>query len=119
MHKAPDIIQISDTMRIRRLNGSNVTVELLGGAEGHEPGWKTANGSGRGPFLQTESAACKWILDRGLLDEDGQHTLEEAVARYEASANKLVAAVDAATGNIAATVDNDGDGQQPDDGDEA
>ena len=92
----PRIVNIGDNLRIRRLNGSNVLVERLVQTDGHDPGWQPANGPGRGPFLQTEAGAARWILDHGLVHDDTEAGLEDAVSRYEKAASELEAAVMAA-----------------------
>lgn len=89
-----EIINLTDTLRIRRLDRMNVTVEKLvhDGDKGTDA-WYQANGNGRGPFCQNEADACVWVLKHGLLDEGGETDLKEAVSRYEKAAKSLARAV--------------------------
>lgn len=92
----PHIIDIDGKVRIRRLNHMNALVERFVETEGHEPRWVSANGDGRGPFLQDEVSACRWILAHGLLDEGGERSLAEALEQYGRIAGQLADAVRAA-----------------------
>lgn len=89
-----EIIQLTDTLRIRRVDPRNVTVEkLIHDDKKNVDNWNAVNGPGRGPYLLDEADACVWVLKHGLVDEGGETDLREAVKRYEAAAKKLSRAV--------------------------
>ena len=89
-----EIIKLTDTLRIRRVDPRNVTVEkLIHDDKKNVDNWNQFNGSGRGPFCQNEADACVWVLKHGLVDEGGETDLREAVKHYEAAAKKLSRAV--------------------------
>lgn len=94
-----EIIKLTDTLRIRRVNPQNVIVEkLVHNNEKNTDAWREFVGSGRGPYCANESDACVWVLKHGLLDEGGETDLAEAVRRYESAAKKLQRAVTKAVG---------------------
>lgn len=94
-----EIIQLTDTLRLRRIDPRNVVVEkLTHDDEKDVDNWNQFNGSGRGPFCQNEADACVWVLKHGLVDEGGETDLQEAVKRYEQAARKLERAVKKAVG---------------------
>ena len=88
-----EIINLTDILRIRRVNSLNVIVEIKSTDENSNTKWREANGSGRGPFLQTEADACVWVLNHGLVDKGGETDLREAVKQYEAAAKRLARSV--------------------------
>lgn len=89
-----EIIQLTDTLRLRRIDPRNVVVEkLTHDDEKNVDNWNQFNGSGRGPFLQTEADACVWVLKHGLVDKGGETDLREAVKQYEAAAKRLARSV--------------------------
>jgi hypothetical protein len=89
-----EIIQLTDKLRIRRLDRMNVVVEkLVHDKKNDVDNWRQASGNGFGPFLQSEADACVWVLKHGLVDEGGETDLREAIKRYEAAAKKLARAV--------------------------
>lgn len=89
-----EIINLTDELRIRRLDRMNVVVEKLVNGK-----WRQASGNGFGPFLTDEASACVWVLKHGLVDEGGETDLAEAVKRYEQVAKKLSRAVSKALEN--------------------
>lgn len=92
-----DIINLSEKLRIRRLDRMNVTVEkLVDGKKNDDSNWYQANGAGRGPFCTSEADACVWVLKHGLVDDGGETDLKEAVSRYEKAAKQLARNVAAA-----------------------
>lgn len=94
-----EIINLTDTLRIRRVNPQNVIVEkLVRNEEKGTDAWRDYAGNGRGPYCANEADACAWVLNHGLLDEGGETDLAEAVKRYEAAAKKLQRAVTKAMG---------------------
>ena len=89
-----EIIQLTDTLRIHRLNPHNVTIEkLTHDDEKDVDNWNQLNGNGRGPYCANEADACVWVLKHGLVDEGGETDLKEAVSRYEKAAKSLSRAV--------------------------
>lgn len=92
-----EIIQLTDGLRIRRLDRMNVAVERLVTPKDGEQRWEPANGQGRGPFCGSEAVACRWVLDHGLVDGAGETDLQGAVAAYERAAEQLARAVEKAT----------------------
>ncbi len=88
-----EIIQLTDELRIRRIDRMNVTVEKLTVNDDGKRTWSQANGYGRGPFCGSEALACKWVLDHGLVDEACETDLRGAVDSYEKAADKLLKAV--------------------------
>ena len=88
-----EIIQLTDGLRIRRLDRMNVAVERLVAPKDGEQRWEPANGQGRGPFCGSEAVACRWVLDHGLMDEAGETDLEGAVKEYERVARALLDAI--------------------------
>jgi hypothetical protein len=89
-----EIIQLTDTLRLRRANSLNVVVEtLVNDEKGEGDKWRDYNGSGRGPYCANEADACVWVLKHGLVDEGGETDLQEAVKRYEKAAKSLSRAV--------------------------
>ena len=98
-----NIINITDNLRIRRINNINVAVErLVHDDEKNTDNWYFVNGNARGPFLPDEMSACMWILKHNLLNESEEIALEEAIASYKATAEKLEAALKAAIGTQSA-----------------
>ena len=94
-----EIINLTDELRIRRLDRMNVTVEKRVHDEKKDKwNWNQANGNGRGPFCRDERSACQWVLDHGLLDEAGETDLEGAVKEYARIAEKMAKAVRKAVG---------------------
>jgi len=92
-----EIIQLTDTLRLRRANSLNVVVETLVNDEKSEGDkWRDYNGNGRGPYCANEADACVWVLKHGLIDEGGETDLTEAVKRYEKAAKQLARNVAAA-----------------------
>lgn len=92
-----EIIQLTDELRIRRLDRMNVTVErLFEKKDGSGREWEQLNRNGRGPFCGSEAIACRWVLDHGLMDGAGETDLRGAVAAYERAAEKLAKAVEKA-----------------------
>lgn len=91
-----EIINLSDGLRIRRLDRMSVTVErFIVGKDGKER-WEQASGQGRGPYLTDEATACRWVLDHGLMDGGGESDLKGALDGYRKVATKLERAVKAA-----------------------
>lgn len=89
-----EIINLTDKLRIRRLDRMNVVVEkLIHDKKNDVDNWRQASGNGFGPFCSNEADACVWVLKHGLVDEGGETDLREAVKRYEAAAKKLSRAV--------------------------
>ena len=95
-----EIINLTDELRIRRLDDKNVTVKRYIVGKDGKPRWEGINGCGRGPFLYCEADCAVWVLNKGLMD-DGDETevgLQEAVKRYERAAKRLESAVRKAVG---------------------
>ena len=89
-----EIINLTDKLRIRRLDRMNVVIEKLVHDDEKDAGnWYQASGHGRGPYCANEADACVWVLKHGLVDEGGETDLAEAVKRYEQAAKKLESAV--------------------------
>lgn len=89
-----EIVHLTDTLRIRRINPMNVTVEkLVHNDEKGTDNWSQFNGGGNGPFLADEASACAWVLDHGLLDEGGETDLAGAVDQYRRAAKRIEVAV--------------------------
>lgn len=85
-----EIINLTETLRIRRCDPRNVTVEkLIHDDKKNVDKWSQLNGDGRGPYCANEADACVWVLKHGLVDEDGETDLREAVKRYEKAAKTL------------------------------
>jgi len=88
------IIQLTDTLRLRRIDPQNVLVEkLMHNSKKNVDEWREYVGKGRGPYCANEADACVWVLKHGLLDEGGETDLQEAVKRYEKAAKSLSRAV--------------------------
>ena len=91
-----EIINLTDELRIRRLDERNVTVEKLSETKGGEMKWDQYNRNGRGPFFADAAGACRWVLERGVLDGGGESDLEGAIDEYRKVATKLERAVKSA-----------------------
>ena len=91
-----ETINLTDELRIRRVDRMNMTVEKLVTDDKGVSRWRQANGNGQGPFCADESGACLWVLRHGLMDEGGETDLQGAVDQYAKVAKKLERAVKAA-----------------------
>lgn len=88
------IINLTDKLRIRRVDVLNVTVEkLVRNKKTDIDEWVNYNGSGRGPYCSSEQDACVWVLKHGLVDEGGETDLKEAIKGYEKAARTLARSV--------------------------
>ena len=95
----PEIIQLDEKTRIRRMDSMNWTVELLRpakkGRSVGKPTWDCAN-YGYGPFFKNPADALPWLLDNLHASTPGTLTLEGAIAEYRGIADKLAADVEKA-----------------------
>ena len=95
----PEIIQLDEKTRIRRMDSMNWTVELLRpakkGRSVGKPTWDCAN-YGYGPFFRKPADALPWLLDNLHASTPGTLTLEQAIAEYREIADKLAADVEKA-----------------------
>lgn len=98
----PEIIQVDDKTRIRRMDRMNWTVESLRPVKKRDGTtaveWAMPKGVNYGPFFHKPEHALSWMLNEKHMQTDGTLTLEQAVAEYREIAAKFAADVESAVG---------------------